>query len=182
MARRYFEIIISGGQLAALIALVALLLAVAFGLGVAVRLFEPQTASTVAAALPSPTPAPAPTAAPVTTAATPVAVPTATPTAATPEPTPTTPAPKPTATRAPVRAKQAPGRWVQATALSKQTEAEGVRNRIMALGFAPKQVVVVPFAGKYRVRVGPFPDGESAGRVMARLQASGFAAAFVVKE
>jgi hypothetical protein len=55
VARRYFEIIISSGQLAALIALVVLLLAVVFGLGVAVQLFEPQAASTAAVGLSAPT-------------------------------------------------------------------------------------------------------------------------------
>jgi cell division protein FtsN len=181
VARRYFEIIISGGQLAALIAAVAVLLAVAFGLGVAVRLFEPQAVVSPAVATPPlPAPVPAPPVAPPPTA-TPVAAPTATPMPPTPAPAPTTPPPKPTPTRAPVKPKAA-GRWVQATALSKQAEAEGVRTRIVALGFTPKQVVVLPFAGKYRVRVGPFPDAESAGRVLARLQASGFAAAFIVKE
>jgi cell division protein FtsN len=71
---------------------------------------------------------------------------------------------------------------VQVAAFGKRDQAEGVRNRVVALGFTPKQVVVQPAGGgKYRVRVGPFLDGESAGRVTGRLRAEGFSGAFVVK-
>ncbi len=72
-------------------------------------------------------------------------------------------------------------RWVQVAALSHRSEAEGVRQRVIALGFRPEQVVVLPLeGGKYRVRVGPFPDRESGSRVAARLRAGGFPRAFVV--
>lgn len=72
-------------------------------------------------------------------------------------------------------------RWVQVAALSKRSDAEGVRHRVIAMGFRPEQLVVLPLeGGKYRVRVGPFPDRESASRVAARLRAGGFPQAFVV--
>jgi cell division protein FtsN len=71
---------------------------------------------------------------------------------------------------------------VQVAAFAKHEQAEGVKNRVVALGFTPKQAVVeAAGSGKFRVRVGPFPDGESAGRVAARLRAEGFGGAFVVR-
>ncbi len=172
---RYFEIIITGRQLAALVAGVAILVAVAFGLGVGVRALQPAPppAHDVVAVAPPPVfptvpaaaPTPEPTATPVPTAA-----------------PPPTERPRPQATPVPSAAAKAPGRWVQVGAFAKHDQAEGVRNRVVALGYTPKQVVIQPAGGgKYRVRVGPFPDGESAGRVTARLRAEGFGGAFVVK-
>ncbi len=156
---RYFEIIITGRQLAALVAGVALLIAVAFGLGVAVRWLQPA--------------APAPH----ETIAAPPAAPAAPPPVE-PEKAKTHAAPVPAA----VAASRAPGRWVQVAAFAKREQAEGVKNRVVALGFTPKQAVVeAAGSGKFRVRVGPFPDGESAGRVAARLRGEGFGGAFVVK-
>ena len=184
--RRYFEIIITGRQLAWLVAGVALLVAVAFGLGVSVRLLQP-------AALPSrdvAATAPLPTVVPEIAEARPTAI--AAPTAEPPTPAPTvTPVPSPVSTEGPkaqptaaagMPAPKGQGRWVQVAALGKRDEADGVRNRVVALGYTPKQAVVQPIGGgKFRVRVGPFPDGESAGRVMARLRAEGFSRAYVVK-
>lgn len=203
---RYFEIIITGRQLAAGVGAVVLLLAVAFALGVAVRWFEPSTppqeyiaaapAVTTAGPASHVTTTPAPTALPAAAAPSgPVAsvgAPTAAPTAAaamvaTRQPTAQAPTPavaaSPSVTAAPmVVPAQTTGRWVQATALSRRDQADGVRTRVIALGFAASQVVVQPAPhGKFRIRVGPFPDGESAGRVAARLQAQGFKGAFVVK-
>jgi cell division protein FtsN len=184
---RYFEIIITGRQLAALVAGVALLIAVAFGLGVAVRWQEPAAprsheiiAGAPAVTLPPAAPAPAAVA---TVAPTPEPSPTAAPTA--------TPVP-PAADAAKAKARAATpvaavatreaGRWVQVAAFGRREQADGVRNRVVALGFAPRQAVVQSAGGgKFRVRVGPFPDGESAGRVAARLRAEGFGGAFVVR-
>jgi cell division protein FtsN len=176
---RYFEIIITGRQLAALVVGVALAIAVAFGLGVGVRMLQPPANELVAVA-PVPSPVWQPT---------PPAFPTIVPT---PE---ASPMPIPTATRAPVPTERpralptvvaaATGqpRWVQVAALGKREQAEGVRNRVVALGYTPRQVLVQSAAGgKFRVRVGPFPDVESAGRVAARLRAEGFGGAFVVNE
>ncbi len=182
---RYFEIIITGRQLAALVAGVALLIAVAFGLGVAVRWLQPAVPApheTIAAAPPAPFAVAPPAPVPVATAApTPEAAPTAAPTA-TPAPA-AVEAEKAKAVAVPTAAaSRASGRWVQVAAFAKHEQAEGVKNRVVALGFTPKQAVVeAAGSGKFRVRVGPFPDAESAGRVAARLRAEGFRGAFVVR-
>jgi cell division protein FtsN len=180
---RYFEIIITGRQLAALVGAVALLVAVGFGLGVGVQLLR-APAPAPAAAAPAPTPEPVPTAAPPvvpTAGATPPALPTAVPTA-TPFAAPTAPPVEPEKPRPHATAARAPNRWVQVAAFGRHDQAEGVRNRVIALGFTPRQALVEPApGGKFRVRVGPFPDGESAGRVAARLRAEGFPGAFVVR-
>ena len=177
---RYFEIIITGRQLAALVAAAALLVAVAFVLGVGVRGLQPQAAPPVtAAAVPTPFPQPPPAPPPPTAVPTTAPVPRPTATAAPPP----TERPKPAATHAAaVAAPQVAGRWVQVAALGRHDQAEGVRNRVVALGYTPNQVIVQPGEGKYRVRVGPFPDVESAGRVAARLRAEGFGGSFVVNE
>jgi cell division protein FtsN len=192
VGEKYFEIIITARQLAALLAGVVMLVAVAFGVGVAVGKLEPREAPVqVVVAEPLPTPF----------ATQPVVVPTVapppTPTAA---PVPTErPTPAPVATAAPVRATPtraaaaspspsagaatgAVPRWVQVVVVSKPEQAEGARQRVIALGYTGKQAVVQPLGGgKFRVRVGPFPDEESAGRVAARLRAQGFTGAFLVK-
>jgi cell division protein FtsN len=173
---RYFEIIITRGQLAGLVVGVAAAIAVAFALGLGVRVLQPREAPTVAAAVSTPAWPPArpvvPTAAP---AAEPVPTPLPT---STPLPPATVP-PRPTVPAAAVPPRA--GRWVQVAALSSKKQAEGARTRVVALGFTLRQVVVEAAGGKFRVRVGPFPDGESAGRVAARLRAEGFGGAFLVK-
>jgi cell division protein FtsN len=177
---RYFEIIITGRQLAALVVGVALAIAAAFGLGVGVRMLQPGPHEVAAVAPAVPTPVWQPT---------PPAIPTAVPTpevvatpisAATQAPVPTE---RPKALPTVVAARRAEPRWVQVVALGKREQAEGVRTRVVALGYTPRQVLVQPAAGgKFRVRVGPFPDVESAGRVAARLRAEGFGGTFVVNE
>jgi cell division septation protein DedD len=225
---RHFEMIVSGRQLAGLIALVAALLLSAFGLGVGVGLLQPSRtrsaedyqhsmvsadhAATLrdSAMFPTGTPLPEPTATAGTpgvappvfpadiAAATPPAVPTA-PVSSSPEPRtpdpgflapspvpprPTAKPPKPTATPRPKpTATPSPRSWVQIASLARADQAEGVRQRVMALGFRADQVLVLPgTGGKYRVRLGPFPGQESASRVVARLQASGFPDAFLLRE
>ena len=177
---RYFEIIITGRQLAALVVGVALAIAVAFGLGVGVRMLQtaPREVAAVAPAVPTPVWQP-----------TPPAIPTAVPTpevVATPIPTATlapVPTERPRTAATAVAAAKAEPRWVQVVALGRREQAEGARTRVVALGYTPRQVLVQPAAGgKFRVRVGPFPDVESAGRVAARLRAEGFGGAFVVNE
>lgn len=177
---RYFEIIITGRQLAALVVGVALAIVVAFGLGVGVRKLQPAPQQVIAVppAVPTPVWQPRPPAMP-TAAPTPEVVAAPLPTVA-PSPVATErPRAAPTAAAA---AKAAP-RWVQVAALGKLEQAEGVRNRVVALGYTTRQVLVQTApGGKFRVRVGPFPDVESAGRVAARLRAEGFGGAFVVNE
>lgn len=95
---------------------------------------------------------------------------------------PTRPAVTPSATEFPLP-RLGRGVWVQVGALTAETGAQSLRRRVMQLGYTPTQVVVQAGGdGKYRVRVGPFPDEESAGRVVARLRADGFPGAFTVKE
>ena len=223
---RHFEIIIGGRQLAGIIALVAALLLVAFGLGVGVGLLEPRGEPLAAPAQPSWQPAPyepmpADRAAPPIVVATPAATPDAVaaltgeavqppslpadiaaatpPALVTPGPEPRAPSPGPTVTPTPrpprptatakprptviPRPTLPPQFWIQVGALTRAEQAEGVRQRVIALGFGADQVLVMAgTGGKYRVRLGPFPDQESAGRVVARLHASGFPDAFPLKE
>ena len=185
---RYFEIIITGRQLAALVVGVAFLVLVAFGLGVGVRLVQPspEPVREMIVVAPPATPVPTqPTVVDVETVAEPTLVPSVTPL---PVVTPvraaaeaTRPKTQPTVPIETVAPRKA-NRWVQVGAFARHDQADGVRNRVIALGFTPKQAVVQPVRGeRYRVRVGPFLDGESAGRVASRLRAEGFGGAFVVK-
>lgn len=192
MPGRYYEVIFTGRQLAGLLTVLVLSLFAAFGLGVAVRLVEPEPVQGVAdvvAAAPSPTPAsepPAPTPEPTQPPAVEATkAPTPPPPVAareTPLPLPTEmpssrPAPTPLATAAET------GVWVQVAAVSRPDLAEGVKQRVMAFGFKREQLrVIVTPQGLFKVRLGPFPDLESAGRVVGRLQEAGFEKPFVVKE
>jgi cell division septation protein DedD len=182
LSRRYFEIVITARQLALLIGAVVALLLVAFGLGVAVGWQEPVTVSS------GPTgPTPLPTA-PFFAAAETITVPTSAPTPI-PAPPPSAPPARATATPAPTRtarpaaaAALAGVRWVQVAVVSQAASAADLRNRLVALGYRGDQVVVEEIGGRFRVRLGPFPDEESARRVAARLQGSGFTGPFVVHE
>lgn len=128
---RYFEIIITGRQLAALVAGVALAIVVAFGLGVGVRALQPEVEGVAAVA---PTPMWQPT---------PPAIPTVAPTAEVePVPIPTStrvpfPTERPRAVPTAAAAAKGQPRWVQVAALGKRDQAEGVRNRVVALGYTP---------------------------------------------
>lgn len=246
--RRYYELVVSGRQLAGLLAALALLLLLAFVLGVGVGFLQGRGGELAGSGtegqrvvlgaegswrakpgFAEPVPSPSPE--PVSQLATAVEdSPTAVPSPAEGEPVtkPPTAAPFPSEqgrvtgeagfdepslagrseavpggepaaggraagvrpeTGSRVRARRGEGdaadapreRWVQVAALSQRSDAEGVRHRVIALGFRPEQVVVLPReGGKYRVRVGPFPDRESGHRVAARLRAGGFPQAFVV--
>lgn len=216
MGEKHFEIIMSGRQMALLVAALTGLMLVAFGLGVTVGLLQPRgdrhrggreegptvvgepelvtttappgwagvaeeapptaVPPTVAPSEPTPLPEPSPS---------PAVVPSPEPTA-TPSPTPPPAAPTPLPAREPTPptvAHPAAGVWVQVGALSQARQGEGLRQRVVALGFAPEQVVVSRGPdGRYRVRLGPFPDEESAGRIIARLRTQGFPDAFMVRE
>jgi cell division protein FtsN len=219
---RHFEIIISGRQLAGVIALVAALLLVAFGLGVGVGLLEPRydrAADRAGAtwqpapyeAMPADRAVPVPQSTPVATpeaaairagdgvlppalpsdiaATTPAVIsPGPPPSAPSPQITPTRHPPRPTATPRPKpaatsRPTAVPQFWIQVGAVSRPDQAEGLRQRVVAQGYRPDQVLVLAgTGGKYRVRLGPFPDQESADRVEARLKAQGFPDAYRLKE
>jgi len=129
--------------------------------------------------------------------ATPVVVPTITalprPAAtqrATPSPVPSTPTPQaaPLATATPaVPAQSAADQvfWVQVLAASQSDALPEARKRLDGLGFpaANQSVVATDVAGGnklYKLRIGPFPDRESADRVVRRMQGSGFPDAWIV--
>lgn len=199
MPSRYFEVIITGRQLAGLLAALVVLLLAAFGLGVAVRLVEPEPVQAVpfvmAAASPTatpepPAPTPEPTVVPTEPPPPPV-VPTTAPTQPPPAVAPETPLPLPPPTvgptprpePSPVAVTPAGGVWVQVAAVSRPDLAEGVKQRVMAFGFRREQLrVLTTQQGLFKVRLGPFPDLESAGRVVGRLQEAGFEGPFIVKE
>lgn len=205
--KRYYELVLSGRQLALLLALFTALLLLAFGLGISVGLLQPGgeeiTSAPVATEVPgivvasdksasqmdqprvqptavlpiseigldaTPTPLPSlleetPPQPPIS-ASHKLAVP-----AATVAPSP--PPKKPTQKKTEV--------WVQVAVVSQKRNAEGVRQRVIAQGFRPTQVRVFRANdGKYRVRLGPFPDRESGNRVTERLRTSGFPNAFMV--
>lgn len=209
MAERHFEIIVSSRQLAVGLGLVVVLVAVGFGLGIAAGFRVSPTAegrgSLAEAPLPPPeppvveqvavfgTPPPQatpmvldrgaePRVAPVGPVPSPVPPATPMPTAvATPVPT-RPPSPTAVPTRPPARVTPIPGIWVQVAALSQRDSAEGVRQRLLAMGYTAEQVSIQPMGPLFRVRLGPFPDEVSAGRVSARLEGEGFERPYVVRE
>ncbi len=196
MSKTYYVIELTARWLTALLVCFALLVAAAFALGYGAawsvlgggRPGEPAPAG--------PPPTPTVTAVVVAPTATPQAVPTvrpsATPAAVTTEP------PTPTATPAPPTATPAPPTptppaattgddrlWVQVLASSRPEAVEEARGRLERLGFPREhqEVVETAVAGGnvlYKVRVGPFPDRDSADRVVLRMQAAGFPDAWVV--
>lgn len=186
---RYYQLVASGRQLALFIFAIAGLLLVAFFVGLSVGLAERKQLEQAAwGPKPGePLPTPIPTEPPL---AVPTPLPSPTPEVTAAEPTvplpPTvapTPTPRPTPRPSPVTVPIAAGVWVQVGAFSSKGDAEGVRHRVVALGFRPEQVKVLSAGfGKYRVRVGPFPDKESGSRVVARLREGGFREAFVVSQ
>ena len=100
----------------------------------------------------------------------------ATPTPRPPRPTPTA-KPRPAATPQPTAPPQY---WIQVAALSAgRTRPRACGSGSSRSGYRPDQVLVLAgTGGTYRVRLGPFPDQESADRVVARLKAQGFPDAF----
>ncbi len=201
MATRYYELILSGRQLAVAAAGLVGCILVAFALGVGVGLqqrrggearagdetpvvvtAEPQVvaAPALSAGEPPETEAPAaPTPVPTSEAALVVVAAPQAPAPAAAEVVAASPAPAPPR---PTRRPAPTAHWVQVAALSRPELAEGVRQRVLALGFRPEQVVIRPGGGSHRVRLGPFPDAASAARVVSRLRAQGFGDAFAVSE
>jgi cell division septation protein DedD len=117
------------------------------------------------------------------------------------EPTPTrrptrpkqpTPASAPTTAPPPTRAaptevvsENADGFWVQVLASSSPQAMERARDKLEGLGFPAihQRVTTTQVAGGnvlYKLRVGPFPDHDSADRVARRMRASGYPDAWVV--
>jgi cell division protein FtsN len=208
LSTRYFELILSGRQLALVAVGVAVFVVMGFVLGVAVGVEESgaliprptpaQLAVVVATPVPTPVPTemapPSPAPPPVLGQAMKVPEAAVLPTAAA-QPPPATPTAVATVGAAELLAATPPAAaprssatprggvyWVQVAAVSRRDVAGKVRQRVVGLGFETEQVVIRAAEGKYRVRLGPFPDASSAARVVARLRAQGFADAFAVSE
>lgn len=204
MSGVYYEIQLTARQLTLGLVLLALALVAAFLLGYGAGSSvsgapeaAPVPAGRMAEQLVTPAPGVTPSGAAPTASPTPVLRPTATPTAAavaspTPAPTATpqpTATPRPTATATP-RPTTAPGParrgyWVQVLAARHAEAVATARAKLVDLDFPRNRhwVVQTPTAEGvilYKVRVGPFPDRESAERVARRMQVSGFPDAWVV--
>jgi cell division septation protein DedD len=129
--------------------------------------------------VPEPRPSPSPPAATATARPVPPTVvpPTGAPATATPKSKPTV-QPRPTE-------KPAEGFWVQVMASSKEDTIGEARTKLVGLGFDldHHQVVHSEVAGGnelIKLRVGPFPDRDSADRVLQRMRGAGFPDAWVV--
>jgi len=191
MSRTYYVIELTARWLTALLVGFALLVAAAFALGYGAA-FSVLTGGDGQEPAPAgPQPTPTVTAVFIAPTATPVVVATAPPTA-TPVPQVTEP-PAPTATPAPPSPTPPPPTatpgddrmWVQVLASSRPEAVDEARGRLEQLGFPREhqEVVETAVAGGnvlYKVRVGPFPDRNSADRVVLRMQAAGFPDAWVV--
>ena len=184
MSRSYYVIELSARWLTVLLIALALVMVVAFALGYgaawSVLTAEQKPAEmTALQAAATPTEIPEvviPTAIAAATAApTATEVPTATPRP--PTPTPTTPAP--TATPASTEF------FVQVLATSLSQSVESARTKLEGLGFPRdhQHLITVQDPGSptlYKLRLGPFPNRESADRVSQRMSAAGFPDAWVV--
>jgi cell division septation protein DedD len=118
-----------------------------------------------------------------------VVIPTSVPTSAakptetsTPSPT-ATPPPEPTAMPTPTAA--ATEFFVQVLASAQQQSVEAAQKRLEDLGFASdhQHLITVQNAGAgvlFKLRIGPFPDRNSADRVAQRMSSAGFPDAWVV--
>jgi len=186
MSRSYYVIELSARWLTVLLIALALIMVIAFALGYGAAwsvLMAEQTgggtAALGAAVQPTeipemviPTPVPRPATAPTET---PTSIPTATPS---PEPTaPPTPRPTPTAAVTDF--------FVQVLASAKQQSVDAARARLEDLGFSDdhQHLITIKDADGgelYKLRIGPFPDRNSADRVAQRMSAEGFPDAWVV--
>jgi cell division protein FtsN len=188
MAPTYYVIELSARWLTVLLVALAvvMVLAFAFGYGAAWSVLSSHQASAE----------PLPLGTPLLAAATPdeiaeqvidaptLVAPTRTPPAAA-LPT-STPAPRSTRVPPTVAAvASADGYWVQVLASSTSQAMEQAETKLTALGFSSdhQHVTTTQVAGGsvlYKLRVGPFPDRDSADRVMARMRVSGFPDAWIV--
>jgi cell division protein FtsN len=207
MSRTYYQIELSSTMMTVILVLLAGLLVAAFALGYGAAwsvLGGAAPGGPAARAVPSgptrtPTPpevvvlVPTPFGEAPTRAAAAGGI-SATPRQPTPRPATATPQPPPpaaTATRTPPETRPTSGvdaagtYWVQVLATSRRRTAEESQARLAELGFPPDHQLIVEttVAGGnrlFKVRVGPFPDRDSASRVMRRMRSSGFSDAWVV--
>lgn len=143
---------------------------------------EPRTLDTVTVSEATPVPA-EPTLTPPPDWVRPTVPPTATPLP--PTVTPAATAVPPTATPPSAGALPSNDLWVQVLASSRREAVERARKQLVELGFPrdSQRVVSSPVAGGnvlYKVRVGPFPDRDSADRIVRRMQVAGYPDAWVV--
>lgn len=182
MSRSYYVIELSARWLTVLLVALALVMVVAFalGYGAASSVLTAEKAPAEMTALQA---AATPTEIPEVVIPTAIAalVPTATevPTATPRPPTPTPTIPPPTATPA------STDFFVQVLASSRSQTVESARSKLEALGFPRdhQHLITVEDPGSpalYKLRLGPFPDRESAERVAQRMSAAGFPDAWVV--
>lgn len=191
MSRSYYVIELSARWLTVLLVGLALLMVVAFGLGYGAAYSVGKEAS---GPLMDGSPTPVVMTEVVLDPTVPQPVPTLTPPAAQPtrRPAPPTPAP-PTAPPATATPREQPtptanpdgGFWVQILASSKQESIDDARTKLIGLGFDHDhhRVVRSEVAGGnelIKLRVGPFPNRESADRVLHRMRAADFPDAWVV--
>ena len=182
MAPTYYVIELTARWLTVLLVALALVmvLAFAFGYGAAWSVLtagDPDAETAVAE--PSSTPTPTPVEVVIT------AVPDEPTRAATASPVPqATATPRPRAVVGPEE-DQGEEFWVQVFASSKMATIEEARGRLRELGFGAdnQRVESTMVAGGrqlHKLRVGPFPDRESADRVARRMRDSGYPDAWIV--
>ena len=195
MGRSYYVIELSARWLTVLLVVLALLMVTAFSLGYGAAR-SVKGGGPGPAVEGSPTPVvmtevvldPTPSESKISSAV-PQAIPTARPvppTAVPPTRVPptATPKPKPTAKPAPAE-KAAEGFWVQVLASSKDSTVNEARTKLVGLGFDldHQRVLHSEVAGGnelIKLRVGPFPNRDSADRVLQRMRAADFPDAWVV--
>jgi cell division septation protein DedD len=189
MSRSYYVIELSARWLTVLLVALALLMVLAFGLGYgAARSVMGEgdpgngaptpTPEITEQVIPSPTGSPAAPTGPIATptprrASPTIAPPTRPPATATPTPSPTP------------DEGESGGFWVQVLASSREASIDDAKTKVEGLGFGRdnQRVVRSDVVGGnqlLKLRVGPFPDRDSADRVLKRLRAAGFPDAWVV--
>ena len=192
MGPTYYQIELSARMLTTLLVVLALLLVLAFvfGYGAAWSVLRTPAQQPVTV---TDTNTPTPTAQAVPTRV--LQRPTQTPTRVAARPTPT-PRPRPTATRRPqplptaVPTAATGAYWVQVLAVARRDAVEQAQTEIERLkggGFprSNQQVIRSRVAGGgslYKLRIGPFPDHESASRVARRMRGSGIPDAWVLQQ
>jgi cell division septation protein DedD len=188
MAPTYYVIELTARWLTVLLVALALIMVLAFVFGYGAAwsvLTAGQSGGETPVGEPSHSPTPTPVEMVITAVPEepPVQEATRVPQTATPEPEPTaTPAPKPTERR---EQGTVDGFLVQVLASSKPATIEAARSQLSKLGFGAEnqRVETARVAGGsvlHKLRIGPFPDRESADRVVERMRVSGFPDAWIV--